>query len=270
MLQQMSRTHEGRLTNAIVANLARHDHHTRGDLDRDGLVRLTGVISPEWLTAARADIADYIARHGSGEHSLVDTDRWECPTIAELAVDERIASLLHSLTPFPQDAAPGYGGYRQRVLRILNGSGVDSPPFDWHYDANAVTMLVPIVIPADGTGQVAMFPDHRPHRRSATVGAIERFLVHNRIYGRRLRRRFDRDPAAYTVALTPGDAYLFRGYRTLHATLPWPPDTLRVTLLLQYGHPYGPDGPIQQAVRARRNCIRQRRSGPRTDHKSPR
>ena len=262
----MSTAREERQSNAIVANLAHHDNHLRRDLDRDGLVRLNGVISTEWLTSARADIDDYLARHGSGEHSLVDTDRWECPTIAELAVDERIESLLHSLTSFPDAAEPSYGGYRQRVLRILDGSGVNSPAFDWHYDANAVTMLVPIVVPDDGSGQVAMFPDHRPHRRWATLSAIERLLVHNSIYGRRLRRRYHRDPSAYTVPLTPGDAYLFRGYRTLHATLPWPPNTLRVTLLLQYGHPYGQDGPIAQAVRGRRDSNRKRLTGPQTDH----
>ncbi|MET0901296.1 MAG: hypothetical protein ABWY45_25550 [Mycobacterium sp.] len=243
-----------------MTNLAHHENHIRRDLDRDGLVRLGGVIPAQWLTSARADVDHYIARHGSGEHSLVDTDRWECPTIAELAVDERIESLLHSLSPFPDDAEPGHGGYRQRVLRILDGSGVDSPPFDWHYDANAMTMLVPIMIPDDGSGQVAIFPDNRPHRRWATVSAVERLMVHNKAYGRRLRRRYDTDPSAYTIPLTPGDAYLFRGYRSLHATLPWPPNTLRVTLLLQYGHPYGQDGTLVRAVRARRNMFRKRRA----------
>ncbi|WP_140691451.1 hypothetical protein [Mycolicibacterium hodleri] len=170
-------------------------------------------------------------------------------------------SFLHTLTPILEAAKPGFAGYRQRVLRILDGSGLDSPPFDWHYDANAVTMLVPIVIPDDGTGHLALFPDHRPHRRWARVSAAERLLVHNRTYGRIKRRRFDSDPAAFTVPLAPGDAYLFRGYRALHATLPWPPGKLRVTLLLQYGHPYGQDGPILQAVRAQRNALRKRRAG---------
>ena len=154
----------------IAANLARHDGHTRADLERTGLVRLPGVVPPEWLAAARADVDGFLSRHGSGEHSLVDADRWDCPTIAELAVDERVESFLHSLTPPSVSAAAGFAGYRQRVLRILDGSAVDSPPFDWHYDANAVTMLVPVVVP-DGTGDLALFPDHRPHRRSATVDA---------------------------------------------------------------------------------------------------
>ncbi|MET0699538.1 MAG: hypothetical protein ABWY93_07715 [Mycobacterium sp.] len=223
---------------------------------------MNGVITPEWLAAARGDVEGYLARHGSGEHSLVDPDpaRWECPNIADLATDGGVESFLHSLTSLP-DGPQGYAGYRQRVLRILDGSGLDSPPFDWHYDANAVTMLVPIVIPDDGSGHVAIFPDHRPHRRSAALSAAERLFVHNKIYGRRLRRRFDGDPAAFTVPLVPGDAYLFRGYRALHATLPWAPGTLRVTLLLQYGHPYGPEGAVTQAVRARRESIRKRRSG---------
>jgi len=247
-------------TRAGLANLAGRTGRTRDDLGRHGLVRLEGVISPEWLTVARQDVDRYLSRYGSGEHSLVDTDCWQCPNIAEFATDERIEAFLHSLMSTPRVARPGYSGYKQRVLRILDGSGLDSPPFDWHYDANAVTMLVPIVMPDDGTGQLAMFPDRRPHRRLATLSAVERLFVHNKTYGRWLRRRFNSDPSAFTVPLTPGDAYVFRGYRALHATLPWPADTLRVTLLLQYGHPYGPEGVIPRAVRARRDSFRKRRT----------
>jgi hypothetical protein len=260
MLQQMTgiRERDGGSANLDLANRL---SSTREQLAERGLVRLEGVIPPEWLAAARADVDRYLARHGTGEHSLTDADEWECPAIEGLAGDGRVSSFLHTLSAFPEDAGPGYGGYRQRVLRILDGSAVDSPPFDWHYDANAVTMLVPIVIPDDNSGLLAMFPDHRPHRRLATVSAAERLLVHSKHYGRRLRTRFEHDPSAHTVPLTPGDAFVFRGYRTLHATLPWPRDTLRVTLLLQYGHPYGPEGRFTQAVRTRRQSIRKRRIG---------
>ncbi|TPG34549.1 hypothetical protein [Mycolicibacterium hodleri] len=75
----MANTGRRREIDAIAANLAMPDRHTRDDLDRTGLVRLEGVIPPEWLAAARADVDRFIARHGSGEHSMVDTDRWECP-----------------------------------------------------------------------------------------------------------------------------------------------------------------------------------------------
>lgn len=256
-------------TAAIAENLASHIGHARADLDRRGLVPLDGVITSEWLNAARTEVNAYLAEHGSREHSLVDVDSWECPTIQALAVDPHVEAFLHSLASFPESAGADYAGYRQRVLRILDGSGVDSPPFDWHYDANAVTMLVPIVIPADGTGRVAMFPDHRPHRPSATLSAAERLLVHNQMYGRRMRRRYEGDPSAFTVPLTPGDAYLFRGYRALHATLPWPKDTLRVTLLLQYGHPYGAEGSLVRAVRARRDAVRKRRTSVHNAHNPP-
>lgn len=249
------------MRDTVAAHLAGHQNHTRDDLDRDGLVRLAGVIPPDWLAAARSDVDGYLTRHGLGEHSLTDTDDWDCPTIAGLATDERVEAFLHAQTGFNDAGHSGHGGYRQRVLRILDGAALDSPPFDWHYDANAVTMLIPIVIPDDGSGHVAMFPDHRPHRHSATLSAAERLLVHNKAYGRRLRRRYDSDPAAYTLKLTPGDVYLFRGYRALHATLPWPQNTVRVTLLLQYGHPYGPEGSLVQAIRRRRNSLRKRRAG---------
>ncbi|WP_133056205.1 hypothetical protein [Mycolicibacterium tusciae] len=248
-----------RLNTAVAVSLPSRVDHAQADLHRHGLVTLEGVIPTEWLSAARTEVNDYLARHGWREHSLVYGDSWECPTIAALAEDQRVEAFLHSLTSFPESESD-YAGYQQRVLRILDGSDADTPPFDWHYDANAVTMLVPIVVPADGAGQVAIFPDHRPHRRWAALSAAERLLVHKQIYGRRMRRRYQGDPSAFTIPLRPGDAYLFRGYRALHAVLPWANDTLRVTLVLQYGHPYGREGSLVRAVRARRDAKRKRRT----------
>ncbi len=261
--RQMVRMGQGDTSGAVAARLTAFGEQSRDKLDRTGLVRLSGVISPEWLAAARTDVDRYIACHGPGEHSMVEPDHWECPTITALAVDEGVKSFLHSLAPTSLAEQPGFSGYRQRVLRILDGSAVDSPPFDWHYDANATTMLVPIVIPKDDMGQLALFPDNRPHRRWATLSAAERLIVHNGAYGRRMRQRFESNPSEYTLPITPGDAYLFHGYRALHATLPWPSNTLRVTLLLQYGHPYGQEGTVVRAVRARRNSLRSRRTEPR-------
>jgi hypothetical protein len=245
---------------AIAANLASHTNHAKTDLDRDGLVALRGVITSEWLSAARGEVDAYLVRHGRREHNLTNADPWECPTIVALAQDGSVEGFLHSLTSLPESPDSGYAGYQQRVLRILDGSNVETPPFDWHYDSNAVTMLVPIVVPADGTGQVAIFPDHRPHRPWAALSAAERLLVHNQMYGRRMRRRYADDPSAFTVSLVPGDAYLFRGYRALHSVLPWSKDTLRVTLVLHYGRPYGAEGPVIRAVRRWRNTKRKRRT----------
>ena len=256
MIETQGRPHNA----AIAASLASQIGRARADLDRHGLVSLSGVIPAGWLSAVRTEVNAYLAHHGRGEHSLVGGAFSECPTIAALAEDRRVETFLHSLTSFPESTESEYAGYQQRVFRILDGSGVDTPPFDWHYDANAVTMLVPIVVPADGTGGVAIFPDHRPHRPWAMLSAAERLLVHNQMYGRRMRRRYRRDPSAFTIPLTPGDAYLFRGYRALHAVLPWPEDTLRVTLVLQYGHPYGAEGSLVRAVRAWRDTKRKRRT----------
>jgi hypothetical protein len=241
----------------VVAELASKTNQTRETLDRDGIARIAGIVDQDWIAVARGEIARYLAEHGPGDYDIVDPSQWECPQITALADDPRLEAFLDSMMPAGPPDPRQSGGYDRRTLRILQGTGgVHCRTHFWHYDGCALTMVLPIIVPDDGTGQLAAVPQSRPHRRSATISAVERVFVLNKIYRHWMRRRFERSPSKYTFPLAAGDAYLFRGYRTSHAALPWPPGVIRVTVVLHYGHPYGPEGRMLRAGRAWLDMLR--------------
>jgi hypothetical protein len=100
-------------------------------------------------------------------------------------------------------------------------------------------MVLPIIIPKSTpgrSGELILCPNRRPFRRSVIVNIAEKFLSQNDIYRRRFVKKLYRDRNVSTLALEPGNAYLFSGYRSYHATLPCPPNSLRVTLILHLGN----------------------------------
>jgi hypothetical protein len=239
----------------VLVDLAAWADRSRETFDTEGILWMSGAVSEQWLRDARDEAHRYIAHHGSGDHDLADPSRWDCPSINEFVDDPRLTSFLASLTK-----GQSSGGYHRCVLRILDGSGgVHGRPYVWHYDGCAVTMIVPIVVPADGSGALALFPSNRPHRRSATFSAAENLVVKSWPYARLIRRRFDDQPARHTFPLQLGDAYVFCGYRTLHGTLPWPAGTWRVTLVIHYGNPYGTENWFLRRGRALQSTWQRRR-----------
>jgi hypothetical protein len=226
-------------------------------LDEVGMVRMVDALSPDELASAQEEIADYVSRHGTSDHDLLDLAAWESPTLQRIATSERVERLLNTVAGWQSGASPSeQGGYSRRVLRIHAGTGVlKTNPYVWHYDASTVTMHIPILIPGGDTGNLAAFPDHRPRRRTATTSLREKIQPQDQWAA----RTFAADPARYTVDLIPGDAYVFRGYRTLHTGLPWPPGQLRANLLLHYGYPkWAESGALRTAHIIRQGIRRMR------------
>lgn len=197
-------------------------------LNQSGMVHLVGAVTPEVLASAQLEVAEYVRRHGPGDHDLLDHTRWECPTVEQIATSERVENLLNSL------ASPGERvGYSRRVLRIHDGTGVNRSKYAWHYDLSTLTLHIPITIPGDGTGDLAAFPARRPHVRTA-VTSIREVFHPPALWA---EKHFAAEPLRRTVRLIPGDAYIFHGHRTLHTGLPWPEGSLRANLILHYGYP---------------------------------
>lgn len=205
------------------------------EIDLTGTSRIAAVASAQWLDSVRA----YVDTLPGDVHEVM----LEGPAAGELSFFQQLASdpdLLALLESVTRQAHPKAGGTQPTIecaLRVINGAQTADHPLWFHYDASVVTVVLPIDVPDAGSGQsgeLVLYPNHRPYRRWALTNVVEKAVVQTDAYRRRFIRRPNWDRDAELVSLQPGDAYLFWGYRSYHATMPVPAGTRRVTAILHY------------------------------------
>lgn len=204
-------------------------------IDQRGIACLESAVDPQWLARAR----EYGRAAASEVHEamLAGLDEDGPSFVGELASDPRLAEL------FDRVATEGHphGDQRDRRLecgvRIVSGPDALDKPLWFHYDASVVTMVIPIDIP-DGepgqSGELVLYPNRRPFRKFAAHNVAEKSITQTDAYQRRFLRKTDVTRDAEIVAFTPGNAYLFWGYRSYHATMPCPPGSTRITFIVHY------------------------------------
>ncbi|MCG5432006.1 hypothetical protein LV457_06835 [Mycobacterium sp. MYCO198283] len=222
-------------------------------IDKHGYARLTDVLSPEWLADARAAVASHLPAEGVYELFVDHFDGGSGSSIDRLIADQRLTDLFRAAAAVDHDGL-GDDEELEHLLRIVTGTG--HAPLDFHYDSTVLTAVVPIVMPDGGpgrSGELILDPHRRPYRRTVLGNAVDK-----------LRTR-PVDPAAATrVPLRPGDLYLFWGYRTFHTTLPIPPGSRRITLVLHFGrvHRGATMRGAKSVARSVRGWRRRRAGGP--------
>lgn len=210
-------------------------------MDRNGVVRLDGVVSSAWLKSARAYVESHLSENGERDATIRLSEIDDSPA-RPLITDPDIQGLLAGLTEtgcpngLPQDPADVH-----IMLRILAGPVRDGVPYWFHYDASVVTMIFPIMVPdtAPGeSGELILLPNRRPFHRSVLRNIAEKLTTQNPLYRRRIKRQVQRANGQHVVELAPGSAYLFWGYRALHGNMPCASNATRATLMLHYGDPH--------------------------------
>jgi hypothetical protein len=206
-------------------------------LDNDGVVRLQGVVSNEWLEAVRVSVTDDIAGHGDGDFFIAQADREIGSPAHQLVSDPALRQLFSDAARLRFPKAASAQDIRGSIP-VRPGTAPKTRPNLFHYDASVLTMVVPIFIPRAtiGTcGELAAFRNKRPFRRFVATHLVDTILTHNPLYRRHITKKVLDAPEKYIVPLQPGDAYMFWGYRTLHGNLVCAPGLLRATLVIQYG-----------------------------------
>ncbi len=210
-------------------------------LNSEGVVCVENAIAAESLTRWRAQLSDYLSKHGRRYFSIIQPWQVQDSAYAELSNDQNFRTLLCGLT---RRGIPGrlVDEDIYNVLRVIAGPNGKRQSLMFHYDASIITVLIPLEIP-DGkpeeAGDLIAYPNRRPVRRLALVNAVEKIMVQNpvsrAIFSRRVRQR---QTDSNIFRLTPGNIYLFWGYRTLHANLGCKSNSLRATLLFHHGDPH--------------------------------
>jgi hypothetical protein len=233
------------------------------EIDNSGAACLTAVLTEEWLHAAQECVRSYLPANGEHEVFIENPEDDQYAFVHRLVIDPRLESLLESLafTGYPRLHAGKRG--IECSIRILVGPGDPGKPLWFHYDRTVVTMVIPIVIPDMGSrisGELVLCPNRRPYRRFVITNIIEKLVSQNDAYRKQFVRKLGKKAEEPTVVpLEPGNAYLFWGYRTYHATFPCAPGALRVTVVLHYGNVHGANRLLvtaQRLARAVRNLRR--------------
>jgi hypothetical protein len=123
-------------------------------------------------------------------------------------------------------------------------------------------MVVPIFLPEStvgSCGELVAIGNKRPFRRFVASHLVDTILTQNSVYRRHVLKAVLDDPGKYIVALQPGDACVFSGYRTYHGNLVCAPGLLRATLVLQYGEVHSDSPTLRVAWRLSRSRRAMRR-----------
>jgi hypothetical protein len=227
-------------------------------LNKDGFVCLENAISANWLESARKDVDSLLSLHGNADFSLVDVGADSDLAASRLVNDNEVTGLLRDLAvaacPRPVDSRETPLG----VLRVMVGSAKRGNSYHCHYDRHAVTMIVPVVIP-DGevgkTGELVVFPNRRPFRRSVTVNMAEKLLAQNPYSNRKMMTAATRKHRVQPKQLRPGNAYLLWGYRSLHGNMPCAEGLVRSTLAIHFANPHGHHPALSLMTRLRRTFV---------------
>jgi hypothetical protein len=225
----------GRVAGALTALREAHALPPTADIAdevrRTGFAVLADAVSPEWIDAVREHAAE-LGAPGTHEVLLEDLTAADGDVIAALHADRRLGDVLASVARALHPNCPPDDSGIDVSLRVVTGPGDDDAPLWFHFDASVITIVFPIEIP-DGTpgasGELTMYPNRRPYRRSVVTNIVEKMVMQSDRYRQRL------DPADATVIpLVPGNAYAFSGYRSYHATLPCPAGSRRTTLMVHF------------------------------------
>lgn len=211
------------------------------EIDRNGFAVIERYISAEVLEQGRAFIEQQATNREGEYFAIHGIEALGGSIVAALALSAPLKETLAELYRIQTEREPAATEQIFPVIRCLQGrSGLKQSHF-YHFDATAVTALLPLFIPTEGEhcGDLLIFPNLRRVRFNALHNVIEKAVLHNtlsqKLVAFAVRRGWLRP---IRLKLVPGNLYLFSGYRSLHANDQCDPAMLRATALFHFGNPH--------------------------------
>jgi hypothetical protein len=220
------------LTEAEISSLVE-------DIEQSGYAVLAQYVTAEELDHLQRFVRDAVAAAGN-EYTMLDGYAPIASTVLGKIADS--PTLKHICMRAYEQAtsrpAP-YPSYYQ-ILRCLTGETSRKHSMVFHFDSYVLTLLLPIEVQAgEENGELILLPNFRPIRRWYVSNLIDKILLDNALTQWFLRRMATRQPQRFVrITLTPGDLYLFWGYRSIHTNAPCDIDKIRATALLHYADPH--------------------------------
>jgi hypothetical protein len=126
-----------------------------------------------------------------------------------------------------------------KVLRVVSGVDQKKEAGLYHFDAHAITLLIPIIIPNrenSGNGDLIIFPNLRKITKSLLFNIITKLFFQNSVSRFLIQKsKLVQKIFRYKkLKLKPGNIYIFLGFRTLHGNLEIDARDTRATLLVHF------------------------------------
>jgi hypothetical protein len=207
------------------------------NMGANGYAVLPDVFSTEEIAEARRFVEDEVAKRRGQYFSFVGREPVAGTLFERIGDLSWFRDLLAELSThvMGRKVAPGA---RFQVLRVVAGETGRGQSMLFHYDAYAITALVPVAIPqspGEPCGDLILYPRLRSIRSNVVVNVLEKAVMQNRlmrhVMATKLMQRLFK---AKLLRIKPGNIYFFRGYQSLHANEPCFPSSLRATALYHF------------------------------------
>jgi hypothetical protein len=209
-------------------------------MESKGYAVIEGFLSEEQLQAACQHVDFEVKRHDHEYFAMQGVDAVKGSIFERMTISPRIGELMRDLYKAGVGAEPRSTDIFP-ALRCLQGTTGKRESYYFHYDAAALTALIPLVTPTEGRycGDFIFFPNLRKIRSNLYFNIIEKAVMQNTLTQKMVTFAVKRGwLKPVTIKILPGNAYFFWGYRSLHANEPCDPKLLRSTVLLHYGEPH--------------------------------
>jgi hypothetical protein len=211
----------------------------RREIEHSGVAVIPSFVDDATLDRLRQMVMGVVRAHDN-EYAVLTGKAEIAETVLEqIGAMPKFINLMHRIYE-QQGGEPAPAQSLYQVLRCLSGNTGLRQAYFFHYDSYVVTALLPIIIPEEGmTGDLVMKPNRRPVRRSYFANLIDKILVDNKYSQKFFRRQAEAKTSGFKkIKMTPGNLYLFWGYRSLHANEPCDPAMVRATALFHFGDPH--------------------------------
>jgi len=211
------------------------------DMDTNGYAILPNAISADEIAEARKFVEAETEKRKGEYFSFVGREAVAGTLLQRVGESPQFRALLAELSSHVMGRSVAPGAPLQ-VLRVVTGNTGGGQSMLFHYDAYAMTALVPVAIPKEPgqpCGDLVLYANLRPIRSNVIFNIAEKALMQNwlaqKIMATGLMRKLFK---AKLLRIDPGNVYFFRGYQSLHANEPCLPSALRATALFHFGDPH--------------------------------
>jgi len=212
-------------------------------IDKNGFVSIDKAISPSLLDELIDEI-ERISQEKKKYFSIIDLwsnknsafNQFKTSTSLTFFIDKLASIYFSSFLTGQRLKETLEDKNNANVLRVI--SGVNSS-MRFHYDRTLITILIPIIIPKkniEDSGHLITINNFRKVRKYSITSLLDKLLIQNRISQKMIS--FLNFNESQIKIMTPGNIYIFNGYRTIHGNYPVSDDALRATFLIHIGDPH--------------------------------